>query len=169
MKIKRSFFRYLAYALEIIILFVLQNTPNLMPEIFGSKPLLLLPAAFAIAAFEDTVPAVVFGAVCGVLTDIGSGAIGYFGVMLTLLCFVQTELFRKYFVTSLRTTLVFSFAAITLVVCLYFLLFRLLAGIDSALYLFVHHYISRVLYTFAFTVVLYFLNSFLKKNFTSSR
>ena len=67
MKIKLSFFRYLAYALEILIFCVLQDTPKLMPEIFGAKPLLLAALALSIAAFENKIPSLVFGALCGIL------------------------------------------------------------------------------------------------------
>ncbi len=164
MKIKRSFFKYLAYVLEIIILYVLQNTPQLMPEIFGGKPLMLLPLALTIAAVENTVPSIIFGAICGVFTDIGSGGIGYFALLLTIVCFAEAELFRKFFVPSLRTTLIYSFTAVTVLVCLYFLLFKLFAGIEDAGTLFVHHYISRIIYTFLLTVPLYFLNRFLSNS-----
>ena len=44
-----GFFRYFSYSLLVILLYILQATPNLMPELFGSKPLLLLPLALAIA------------------------------------------------------------------------------------------------------------------------
>ena len=47
-----GFFRYFSYSLLVILLYILQATPNLMPELFGSKPLLLLPLALAIASAE---------------------------------------------------------------------------------------------------------------------
>ena len=35
------FFRYLAYSLEILVLFLLQQTPYLIPELWGIRPVLL--------------------------------------------------------------------------------------------------------------------------------
>jgi hypothetical protein len=50
------------------------------------------------------------------------------------------------------------------VMLIYYLLFVLIAGLDSGCVLFVRHYISRILYTFAVTIPLYFLTAFLNKN-----
>ena len=40
-----SFFRYLAYVIELILMFVLTTTPGLMPELCGAKPALLVCVA----------------------------------------------------------------------------------------------------------------------------
>lgn len=164
MKIKRSFFKYLAYALEVVILYVLQDTPKLIPQLWGGKPLLLVVLALAIAANENQIPSIIFGAVCGVLTDISGGGVGYFGIVLTLVCFLESEIFKKYLVVSLWSVLVYAFAAVLVIVCVYFVIFRLLAGIDGAGGLFVSHYLSRIIYTTACIIPLYFLNSFLYRN-----
>lgn len=164
MKIKRSFFRYLAYAIEVVVLYVLQDTPNLLPQIFGGKPLLLVVLALSIAARENQIPALIFGAVCGVLTDIGGGGIGYFGIMLTLACYFEAEIFKKYLVPSFRMAFLYAFAAVVVLVGLYFVFFRLLAGVEGAGGLFVSHYLSRMGYTMVCFIPLYFLNGFLHRN-----
>lgn len=164
MKIKRSFFKYLAYALEIVILYVLQDTPNLIPQLFGGKPLLLVVLAISIAARENQIPSTVFGAVCGVLTDISGGGIGYFGIMLTLVCYFEAELFKKYIVVSFRMVLLYAVAASAVLVGLYFVIFRMLAGVEGAGELFVSHYLSRMVYTLVCIVPLYVLNGFLYKS-----
>ena len=46
--------RYLAYTLELLVLFMLQETPGLLPTIFGSRPLLVLPAVLTIAPVSYT-------------------------------------------------------------------------------------------------------------------
>lgn len=168
MKIKRSFFKYLAYALEVVLLYVLQDTPKLLPQLWGGKPLLLVVLALAIAANENQIPSMVFGAVCGVLTDISGGGVGYFGIALTLVCYAESEIFKKYLVVSLWSVLVYAFAAVCVIVGVYFVIFRLLAGIDGAGELFVSHYISRMVYTAVFIIPLYFLNRFLYRNLEST-
>lgn len=168
MKIKRSFFKYLAYALEVVLLYVLQDTPNLMPQLWGGKPLLLAVLALAIAAKENQIPSMVFGAVCGVLTDISGGGIGYFGIALTLVCFLESEIFKKYLVVSFWSVLAYAFVAVAVIVGVYFVIFRLLAGIEGAGGLFVSHYISRIVYTTVCIIPLYFLNRFLYRNLEST-
>ena len=41
--------RYLAYTLELLVLFMLQETPGLLPPLFGARPVLLFPAVITIA------------------------------------------------------------------------------------------------------------------------
>lgn len=162
MKIKPSFFRYVAYSLLIVILYVVEGTPNLLPEIFGSKPLLLVPFALAVSAKEDYIPSLVFSAVCGGLTDISSSSsIGFFAIILTLVCYLQTDIFKKYIVESFLSSTLYSIVSISVIICLYFLFFRLLYGTSDCFDLFVNHYISRIVYTCVMFVPLYFINGFL--------
>ena len=57
--------RYLAYTLEILVLFMVQETPGLLPSVLGVRPVLLFPAVMAIAMFETEVPALAFGVCWG--------------------------------------------------------------------------------------------------------
>ena len=159
MRASRTFFRFFGYSLLLIILYVFQGSGFIIPEIFGGRPLILISLALCIASFE------IFGALCGVLTDISfDGSIGYFAFALTIVCYAENFVFSKYFVPSFVTVIVFSFAAVMTVMLIYYLLFVLIAGLDSGCVLFVRHYISRILYTFAVTIPLYFLTAFLNKN-----
>ncbi len=169
MKIKLSFFRYLAYAIEILIFCVLQDTPKLMPEIFGAKPLLLAALALSIAAFENKIPSLVFGALCGIFADSLTGeAIGYFAILLTLICYFEAHIFEKYFVSKFLSAFVFAFLSTAVLICGYFLIFTVFSGIDGALTLFVNHYISRILYTALMFIPIYFLNRFLYRRLNKS-
>lgn len=158
MEKRHTFLRFFAYSLEIIVLYVLQGTPLLLPEIFGSKPCLLLPVALTIAVFESETVAMVFGFVCGLLTDIGfSGKIGFYTVVLTFLCFAIGYCARNFFVTNLLNASIIGIGSITLLILIHFWLNVTLAEIPNAGEHFVRHYISRILYTGAFFVPLYFL------------
>ena len=156
---KLKIIRYAAYSLEIILLLVLQGTPGLIPEVFGGKPILLVSLALSIVAVEEVVPSLVFAAVCGALADISAeGTIGFFAVSLTLLCYALCCLTRYYFSGGAAIAVVLCLAATVLILGARFLLFALPQGGAE---LFVSHYISRMIYTFAATVPLYFLNRFL--------
>lgn len=162
---KLGFFKYLTYSLLVILLYVLQATPNLMPELFGSKPLLLLPLALAISSVEKEVPSLVFGAVCGGLTDLAAGgAIGYFAIILTLICFFESHVFGTYFVPNIISATVYSAAATVLSIGVYFLIFKVFSGIPDWQILFVNHYISRIVYTFVMFIPICILVRFLHKN-----
>ena len=78
--------RYLAYVLELLVLFMLQETPGLLPSIFGARPVLLFPAVVAIAMLEPEVPALLFGVVGGLFCDFGlSGMLGFHALVLGVL------------------------------------------------------------------------------------
>lgn len=162
MEKRRNFLRFFAYSLEVLVLFVLSGTPGFLPEIFGSKPCLLLPLALAIAVFESETVAMSFGFVCGVLTDIGFvGKIGFYTVALTLICFAIGYCARNFFVTNLLNASIIGLGSIALLILIHFYLNVSLADVQDAGVYFVKHYISRVLYTGAFFVPLYFLSRLL--------
>ena len=157
--------RYLAYGLEIILLFVLQTTPHLLPEIFGGKPLLLIPAALTISFMEAEIPAMFFGLACGAALDLGCGSnIGYYTLMLTIVCFGVSLIFRDYMVISFRNAAVFVAVISVWLIGIYFLIFYLWAGKGEAGYYFLNHYLSRIIYTIITGIGLYFLNRALYKN-----
>ncbi len=162
---KLVFFRYFAYSLLIILLYVLQGTPKLMPEIFGGKPLMLISLAVAIASVEDKTPSLIFGAICGVITDISSGGmIGFFAILLTLICYFESHIFSTYFVSRFISVMVYALVFIPLLIGVYFLMFTAFAGIPDSGVLFVNHYISRILYTVAMTIPIYFLTKLIFYN-----
>lgn len=155
-------FRYLAFGLEIVLLLVLQSTPKLIPELFGATPLLLFAAALSFAAAEKVIPAVILGAVCGVLTDLSAdGGVGFYAIALTLICFGVSSLLHTKLRTTLFSLMVLAAAAVPLAVGLYFVLFRLFAGTPGAGALFVHHYLARMGYTYLCILPLYPLNRWL--------
>jgi rod shape-determining protein MreD len=163
-----GFFKYLSYSLLVILLYVLQATPDLMPELFGSKPLLLLPLALAISSVEKEVPSLVFGAVCGGLTDLATGSgIGYFAIILTLICYFESHVFSTYFVPNIFSATVYSAIATVLSIGVYFLIFKVFSGIPDWQILFVNHYVSRIVYTFVMFIPVCLLVRFLHKSFKS--
>ena len=163
-----GFFKYFSYSLLVILLYILQATPNLMPEFFGSKPLLLLPLALAISSIEKEVPSLIFGAVCGGLTDLAAaGGIGYFSILLTLLCYFESHVFNTYFVPNIFSATVYSAIATVLSIGIYFLIFKVFSSIPDWQILFVKHYISRIVYTFVMFIPVCILVRFLYKNFKS--
>ncbi len=166
MQSSRVFFRYFAFGLEILLLWVLQSTPKLMPEVLGAKPLLLLAAALSFSVCENVIPSLVLGAVCGMLSDISAGGtVGYFAIAFTIVCFVQASLLDTYLNRNFLSGAVLSLGSVVLVLGLYFVFFRLFAGVPESGALFVSRFLPRMAYTFLTFIPLYFLNRFLNKSF----
>ena len=110
--------RYLAYTLELLVLFMLQETPGLLPPLFGARPVLLFPAVITIAMFETEIPALAFGVVGGLFCDFGlSGTLGFHALVLGVLCFFISLLVRVYLQSNIATALLTGIVGIGLTVC----------------------------------------------------
>ncbi len=156
---KMKLLRCIAYSLEILLAFLWQVTPGLLPEVYGGKAVLLVPVALTIAVFESDITAMVFGVVCGLLTDCSySGPIGFYVILLTISCFVISSLYENYVRKCLMTAMLMAFAAIPVIFVLQFLFYYVFAGYPDGWTFFVRHYISRIIYTLAMTPVFYGLH-----------
>lgn len=156
-----KFFRYLAYSLEILLLFVLGSTPSLLPDIYGATPCLLLSLGISIAYFEAEVPAMIFGLVCGVLTDFGySNSVGTFAVMMTITCFIIGFCSNNLVTANFQNMLLCTVVVITLIICMHFVFTFVIKGTENSGIYFVNHYISRIVQTIICTVAFYFINKF---------
>ncbi len=150
--------RYLAYVLELLVLFMLQETPGLLPAIFGTRPVLILPAVITIAMFEEELPAMSFGIVGGLFCDFGlSGTLGFHALVLGVLCFFVSVLIRVYLQVNMVTALITGLWTISLVVCAqWFFLYYFTYSMPE--YAFVHHYLPKLFYTMIFVPLVYLLN-----------
>lgn len=150
--------RYLAYTLELLVLFMVQETPGLMPQIFGARPVLILPAVITIALYEEELPAMSFGIVGGLFCDFGlSGALGFHALLLAALCFLVSILSRVYLQVNIVTAIITGFWTIGLTVCAQWL-FLYYFSYSMPGYAFVHHYLPKYFYTLLFLPLLYLLN-----------
>lgn len=154
-----AFCRYLAYAMEIAVVFALGATPGLLPEIYGAKPVLLLCVALTAAIYEREIPAMVIGIVCGVLIDLGySNTIGVYTIALTVVCFVVGYAANNLIMATFPNFLIYSLAAVGGLFMLYFLVHFVLAGIEDRWTYFTGHLASRMAQTFIWSIAFYFLN-----------
>ncbi len=157
-----KFFRYLAYSIEILLLFVLGSTPSLFKEIYGATPCLLISVAITIAVFEPEVPAMIFGFACGALTDLGfSNSIGTFAIGLTIVCFILGFCANNIITANFWNVMLATVVIVASLLSLHFLFSFVLRGYDYASTYFVNHYISRIVQTILYTVIFYFLNKFI--------
>lgn len=155
--------RYITYTLEIVLALVLQDTPGFMLEVFGGRPVLLIPVALTIAVFEPSCTASIwFGVVCGLLTDYtSSGAVGFFAILLAIMGYVVNIIMHDYIKANLLTTILISAVCVPVAICLHFLFFYIIPGYADAGYFFINHYLSRIIYTWAFVPVFFAVNRFL--------
>ncbi len=156
-----KFFRYLAYSIEILVFCVLGSTPSLLPQICGATPCLLVALAITIAVFENEVPAMIFGVVCGALTDLGfSTSIGTFTISLAIVCFVLGFVSNNIIAANFYNVMLSAFVIIAATLSIHFVVCFLFKGYDNAGVYYVNHYISRIVQTVLCTALFYFMNKF---------
>ena len=150
--------RYLAYTLEFLVLFMLQEIPGLLPPIWRVRPVLLFPAAITLALFEEDLPALFFGIGAGLLCDFGlSGLLGFHALVLGVLCFFVSHISRSFFQLNLFTACFTGVWTIALAVGAQWL-FLYYFSYSQPGYAFVHHYAPKYGYTLLFLPLLYLLN-----------
>lgn len=161
-------FRYVLFSFEVFLCYFIQTIPGLTLEVFGGRPVILIPVALSIAMFEEEIPAIIFGAVCGLLTDFGYiGAVGCYGIVLSVMCWLISIMTGNYIRKNLLTALIIGGICIPAAIFIQFFLFYLFMGYDHAGDYFLNHYLSRIFYTFIYTFLFYYLNEFISRKMKS--
>lgn len=150
--------RSLAYVLEMLVLFMLQETPGLLPHVYGVRPVLVLPAAAVIAMLEDETRAMAFGVAAGLFCDFGySGVLGFHAMVMAILCFGVSLLVKAFLQVNPVTAVLVGIAVLGIAFgaqWLFFYYFRY----SSPGYALRIHYLPKYLYTLIFVPLLFLLN-----------
>ncbi|MDQ5983350.1 MAG: hypothetical protein RUMPE_00359 [Eubacteriales bacterium SKADARSKE-1] len=157
--------RYFAYFLEITVFYVIEQTPNLIPNINGIKPTLLIPILFMIALFEGEKIGLIFGLFIGILLDIStSWSIGFFAIMISVCGYIIGLISRRVVKSNLSTAMIISAIFIFFIYSFHFLFCYLINGCGDNLYTFTFHYVPRMVYTLLISLLMYFFNRTLALN-----
>lgn len=166
----RKYYRYFLYVLEVFLLFIIEGTPCLLPQFYLAKPLLLVSLAVSLAAFESPLCALVFGVLCGMVIDAGSGGVmGFSAIILAVICFYESYWNTKYIKNSIYLVLVYSAVASAAIISLKFFIFYFIKKYPGASESYVTHYLPRIVYTWAVTPLVYLLTLLVSKTFRKEK
>lgn len=145
---RKKWMRWALYAVQVLLLFVLQETPGLLPFIMSAKPMLVLAAALTIAMVEDCVPAMAFGIFAGLLADFGGGVpMGYHALVFAVLCFVLSGLCGTRIQIHLFTSILMGLWSCAAAVLLDWVLLYVARGYSLAAYALLNAYLPIYFYT----------------------
>lgn len=155
--VKYKYFRYFAYTIELLVFFMVQETPGLIPALFGARPVLLIPVALSISMFESETAGMSFGLLAGLLIDFGTGGVlGYYGLLLSVVCYgiglITANLIQTNFLTAMIIAIVIT-AALSL---LHWVFFFVLFNYEHPVYALVAHFLPRFCYTAAIMPIIYY-------------
>ena len=160
--------RWFAYALEILVIFVLQETPGLIPALWGARPVAVIPAVLAEALFESEIPAMLFGLFGGLLVDFGfGGVLGFHGLLLAAACYGVALIAANLVRTNFLTAMLVSVTVTAVVTLLQWACFYVMCGYQHVLYALTAHYLPIFLYTAALMPVTYYFNQALASQIRS--
>lgn len=150
--------KWVIYGIEIFLVYVLQSTPALIPEIFGEKPLLVVMCAVSIALFEGNVTGMWFGLGAGLLIDTGSaGPFGFYGLVLLSICFACGTLVMYLMRNNVMTSLILGFAAAVLSSLAQWIFFSH-SGSENMLFFITDILLPRCIYSTAIMPLFYYFN-----------
>ena len=153
---KKIYLRRAAFVVLIIVTAVFQNTKGAVPSINGVQAFLLVPLVVAIGMFEKNIAALAFGTFAGIMWDSMSiSTDGYFTVILGCVCFFSSVFIVFIMRNNIFSSFILSLISIFICNTLYWVLFFLIKGYDSAFYVYFRYYFSSVIYTCVFSFVYY--------------
>ena len=135
--------RFFAYFLEILVLFMVQETPGLMPSVYDVRPTLLIPAALSIAFFES---------------ELAGMAFGFHALFMGILCWLLGCLAAELIRTNLLTAILAGILGIFLMLSIQWFFCYVLYGYEYQGYAYVRHYLPRMAYSLAFMPLTYSFN-----------
>ena len=163
---KKKRMRWILYAAELLLLFVLQETPGLLPLIMGAKPVLVLAAVLTIAMVEDCAPAMVFGLFAGLLADFGGGCpMGYHALLFAVLCYFLSGMCGTRVQIHLFTAVLMGIWSCAAAVLSDWLLLYVAAGYSLRAYALVSAYLPMYFYTLLAVPVCYGIQALIRRYF----
>ncbi|MCI9405352.1 MAG: hypothetical protein HFK04_00330 [Oscillospiraceae bacterium] len=141
------FAKYFFYSLLLVIFYAMQTTAGVF-SFFGVRPLWVVPIAVSIAMCENILPAAVFGAVSGLLCDLGSQALfGFNG--LVMLCGCTAIALLSFFLVkvSWKSALLLGGGLAAIRALVEFFFFYLIWGYENIQLVFIHFVFPTFLYT----------------------
>ena len=149
--------KYTVYALVLLVLYVLQTTPGLF-VVFGAKPMLVVPAAIAIAMHEGEFVGGWYGAFAGLLCDIGSSMLfGFNGLLLTFFCVGAGLLVTHLMHCNVWNTMLFTLITMLATGSLEFLFGYGMWGLPNVWMIYVYHTLPLIAYTTLVAPLLFWL------------
>ncbi len=151
--------KWIVYILELIIIFVLQNTPGLIPTFLNVKPMLLIIFAVSITMFEGEGKGMWIGLIAGLLMDLGSAMVfGFHAMLMTVVCFFCGILVVYLMRNNLVTSMVLA-AASVFVVGLFQWFFKFALWGDSGTWYFLYGVLlPRIVYTTLLMPIAFYFN-----------
>lgn len=157
-KRKHTAIRYTLFCALILFADLLQNTAGLLPEIFGARCFLIIPALIILAISEEEITACLLGLFAGALWDMLSGVhMGFNCIFFAALCFIASALVNSLLRNTFITNMLVCGVSTVLYCVTYWLCFIVIKGVQGGELTILSFYLPSAVYTMAITPIVYFI------------
>ena len=157
--------RILLYIPIILIVAVMQSVPQLTVEIFGVRPLLLIPLAVCLGMFEREVVGGYLGLFAGALWDISSLKLpGSNAIALLVIGVICGLLITNFMQSNLFSALILTAGASVVYAILDYTGMEFAYSRTEALYSLLHNILPQFIYTVICIIPIYMSMRFILKN-----
>lgn len=161
---KQKTIKYVCFCLLILIADLLQNVSGLLPEIFGARCFIIIPAVVILSLGEDELTASLLGLFAGFLWDMSSAVhMGFNCIFFAVICFISSALVNRLIRDTFITNMLLSITAIILYCLTYWLCFIIIKGVDGGEDTIFSFYIPCAIYTAAITPIVFLIYKPIKK------
>lgn len=151
--------RICVYVVEFFVLLAMQQTPGLVPEIFGGRPTLIIALFFAVSLLEGNYLSLFFGAITGLVLDISmSSYIGLQVVIMGILGFLIGKIRRKIFRVNIWIFMALCLLFEPILIFFRFYMSYVIKGLENADIAFYNHILPGIIYTVILSPIIYLFN-----------
>lgn len=156
--------KYICCCLLILLADLLQNVSGLLPEIFGARCFLIIPAVVILSLGEDELTASLLGLFAGFLWDMSSAVhMGFNCIFFAVICFISAALVNRLIRDTFITNMLLSITAIILYCLTYWLCFIVIKGVEGGEGTILSFYLPCAVYTAAITPIVFIIYKPIKK------
>ncbi|SDN57472.1 hypothetical protein [Acetanaerobacterium elongatum] len=153
----RSILKWTIYALLLLAAYIAGQNPFVL-NLFGVRPILILPVAISVAMFEHEFSGAIFAAAAGILWGISSDTVfGYYAIILLVLGAAAGLICSYGLSPNLLTALLLSFGASMITGLLDFFFLYVLWGYNGLSRFFLTSMLPTILVTAFFIIPFYYL------------
>ena len=169
-QLEGGYLRYAAYGFLLLLFYILQMTPGLMPGVLGGRPLMLIPAVVCVGMFTDPLTGGLCGAAAGFVWDMFSvrplGLNGLYLLAVGCACGLLIQLLMR---NNVLSAMLLGTAAAAVQVLGDWLIDCVLWRLPGSGGVLWHQTLPNFLYTAAMTLPVYYITLWVAKRLKNTR
>lgn len=166
---KQRTIKYISYCAVLAAAELIQNVAGILPEPFGARCFLVIPAAVLLVIGEDEVNAAFLGMFAGLLWDLTSSVhMGFNFIFFSVICFFVAALVNHLLRDTFLTNILICALVTALYSFLYWLLFIVIKGVEGGAGTLFSFYLPCTVYTSIASMIVFLIIKPLKQRLNKS-